>query len=249
MAKIAEILEQAKQNYLNQTFQEVNCRWCKNQSLKDIGEVKDYVFVECQQCGFTFCPYLSQDLMDQLYARGYHAKGEKVPEHGWSRIEFLAPALNLFAKGRQLKILDFGAGQSKVPKLLREQDHRVIAVDLAEPVHPHPDRLSGNLLELKLAPDQFDLTYSFQVFEHLPEPLPIFEELVHLTKPRGYILIHTDMELPEREEGFEQWWYVLPPDHCSYFKVQCFRKILEDSDHLLIEEKPKYVIIQKNGRK
>ena len=244
-----EVLQRARQRYLHQPAQALSCRWCGEKNLQEVGEVQEYVFVQCQNCDFTFCPYISQDFMDRLYAEGYHANGEKVPEHGWSRLEFLEPALDLFENGQKLKILDFGTGQSKVPKKLREQGHRVIAVDVTEPVHPHPDRLTGNLPDLALEPHQFDLTYSFQVFEHLPEPVPLFRELLRLTKPGGYVLIHTDMEPPEREEGFTQWWYVLPPDHCSFYTLKSFRTKLKDTPHLLVAEDPKFVIIQKNGKR
>lgn len=243
-----EAVKHAKQDFLETPLEKLSCRLCGGKSLQELGEVNEYVFVECRDCHFAFCPYISQDLMARLYADGYHAKGGNVPEHGWSRLEFLEPALKLFAEGQSLKVLDFGAGQSKVPKKLREQGHKVIAVDVTEPEHPHPDRLTGDLIELALAPNQFDLTYSFQVFEHLSEPVPLFHELLRLTKPGGYVLIHTDMEPPEREEGFSRWWYVLPPDHCSFYKIKSFRRLLEGTSHLLLTEDPKYVIIQKNGK-
>lgn len=249
MAEMEKVLEQAKQEFLKRPLEEMCCSWCESNAIKELGEVKGYSFVECTNCGFAFCPYISQDFMDRLYGDGYHSNEEGVPEHGWSRIEFMEPVLKLFRPGQPLAILDFGCGQSKVPAKLREKGHRVIGVDVTKPVHPHPDRLTGNILDLNLAPEQFDITYSFQVFEHLPEPTPLFNELLRLTKPGGYILIHTDMEPVEREEGFQQWWYVLPPDHCSLYRIKSFRKVLEGSLHVLVEENPVYVIIQKNGKR
>jgi SAM-dependent methyltransferase len=248
MAEVIEAFKQAKQKFKMTPLQEVSCRWCESRALKDLGEVKGYSFVECWNCGFTFCPYISQELMDRLYALGYHASEEGVPEFGWSKPGFLEPALALFTPEESLKILDFGCGQSIVPEKLRRQGHKVIAVDVTEPIRPHPERLTGNILDLHLESDQFDLVYSFQVFEHLPNPVPILHELLRLSKPHGYILIHTDMEPPERREGFQEWWYVLPPDHCSFYKIKSFHKILEGSPHLLVEGTPKYVIIQKNGK-
>jgi hypothetical protein len=56
-----------------------------------------------------------------------------------------------------LRILDFGCGQSLVPDMLRDEGHRVIAVDLAPPLRACPDRLTGPLDALDLAPRGFDL--------------------------------------------------------------------------------------------
>lgn len=213
MGEIAAMLKGAKQQYKKLSLQEYSCKWCSSKSLKDQGEVKGFIFVECRSCGFTFCPYISQEFMDRLYGQGYHANEEKVPGHGWSRVGFLEPVLKRYGPEESLRILDFGCGQSKVPKKLREMGHKVLGVDVTPPRHPHPDRITRNLPDLQLAPEQFDVVYSFQVFEHLSEPAPIFRELIRITKPGGYILIHTDMETPERKEGFSNWWYVLPPDH------------------------------------
>ena len=113
--------------------------------------------------------------MDRLYAQGYHASKKGVPKSGWSNPAFLEPVWTFFPHGQALQLLDFGCGQSTVPEKLRERGHKVIAVDVTEPRRPHPDRLVGKISDLDLEPDQFDLVYSFQVFEHLPEPRPIFE--------------------------------------------------------------------------
>ena len=243
-----EKVNQARKRTPAQLNQELACRWCGSRHLEEAGEVKGYHFVECLNCCFTFCPSLTQEAMERRYAQGYHASEEGVPKKGWSKTNFLAPVLEFYPSDTKLRILDFGSGQSVVPDELRKQGHKVIAVDVTEPLHPHPDRLTGKITDLKLEPDQFDLVYSFQVFEHLPEPRPVFEELLRLTKPGGYLLIHTDMEPPERQEGFEQWWYVLPPDHCSFYKKETFEWLLEESPHELVEAEAKHVIIQKNGR-
>ena len=84
-----------------------------------------------------------------------------VPEYGWSRIGFLDPVLKLFKPEESLRIMDFGCGQSTVPKKLREMGHKTIGVDVTPPRKPHPDRLTGNLLDLQLQGEKLDVVYSF----------------------------------------------------------------------------------------
>jgi SAM-dependent methyltransferase len=81
-----------------------------------------------------------------------------------------------------------------------------VAVDLVPPLRPHPDRLTGDLLALRLAPGTFDLAFAFQVFDHLPEPRPFLNELLRLTRSGGLVLVHTEMETEERAHGFARWW-------------------------------------------
>ena len=56
------------------------------------------------------------------------------------------------------------------------------------------------------------------------------------------------MEPPERKKGFDQWWYVLPPDHCSFYKKETFEWVLEGSPHKIIAAEAKYIIIRKKEK-
>jgi SAM-dependent methyltransferase len=219
------------------------CRMC-GAATTPACTVGGYRFVECGRCRFVFAPAITAEFVMRLYEEGYHGPGEGAPEVGWANTEFLEPTLERLDGRGPLEILDFGAGQSGIPDLLRERGHRVVAVDVAPPLRPHPDRLTGDLLELGLAADRFDLAFSFQVIEHLPEPRPYLEELLRLTRPGGLVLLHTDMEVPEREGAVEGWWYVMPPDHCSFFRHRTFEVFLKGTPHRIIATTPKSVTLQ-----
>ena len=230
------------------------CRACTGTQIQWLGRKDGYPFVECARCGFIFIPSLERSTMEPHYCRPA-ADHDEIPQEGWSGGgTFLQPALERLGNGRGLQILDFGCGESRLPAKLREQGHRAIGVDLMPPARPHPDRLSGDLLELNLDSDRFDLIYSYQVFEHLPEPRPIFAELIRLAAPDGLLLIHTDMDTPQRAGGFFDWFYVMPPRHCSYYRRRTFEVLLEQ--HAAREEPPAEIVwsdpwsvlIQKAGR-
>lgn len=221
------------------------CRACGGRVLEPLGRVKGYDFVECATCAFAFAPAITPRVLEELYAKGYHGPEEGAPEAGWApdEAEFLAPALERLGEG-PLRILDFGTGQSRVPDALRAMGHRCVAVDVAPPEREHPDRLTGNLLDLDLPPS-FDLAYSYQVFEHLPEPRPYLRRLLALTRPEGFVLVHTDMETREREEGFTKWWYVTPPDHCSFYRHRTFDAMLAGTPHRVVHRSPEVVLVRK----
>ncbi|MEX1136303.1 MAG: class I SAM-dependent methyltransferase [Balneolales bacterium] len=224
------------------------CPMCSNTATSPEGEIKGYPFRCCLRCQFVFCPKVTPEYLGQLYTQGFHGPEDGAPKNGWSgNPSFLGPAFDIVQK-EDLVILDFGTGQDIVPDQLREEGYKVVAVDIAPPLRPHPDRLTGDLIQLKLRPNQFDLIFSFQVFEHLPQPRPLLDELVRLAKPGGLVLIHTDMETPERDgQGFRNWWYAAPPDHCCFYRHKTFQVYLEDKPHRLVWKSPKSVIIKKNG--
>lgn len=223
---------------------ELSCRICEGTELAEAGSVDGYRFLECAGCGFAFCPQITAESMRDLYGSGYHDIEEGAPQTGWADAQFLEPALARLALLGQLAVLDFGTGQSAVPDRLRSQGHRVTAVDVMPPQRPHPDRLIGDLLAIDLPSDHFQLSFSYQVFEHLPEPLPYLRELLRVTAPDGLILIHTDMETEDRPQRLTQWWYVTPPDHCAFYRHRTFEAILERLPGELVWMDAKRVLIR-----
>lgn len=222
-----------------------SCRMCNNRKIDLMATVDGFDFFRCKRCLFVFCPTIDQLYLNKLYASGYHNSEEGAPDTGWADTEFLKPALE-FLNRKQMDILDFGCGESKVPDILRNQGYSVTGIDVAPPVREQENRLTGNILDLELPRNKFDLVYSFQVFEHLPEPEPVLNELLSLTKPEGVLLIHTDMEVPERfKNGFDGWWYVTPPDHCSFYRHRTFEVYVNNLPHRLVYKDEKTVIIEK----
>lgn len=232
--------QRARANERN--HREERCRVCGSAGLHHAGNVDGYDFVECDACAFVFAPEIDSDATERLYAAGYHGAEDGAPEAGWANAEFLEPAMRRLPD-RPLRILDHGCGESVVPDLLRSRGHRVTAIDVAPPSRPHPDRITGYLEEMEPSEHGFDLVYSFQVFEHLPNPRPALRRLVELTEPGGLLLIHTDMETPERADGLENWWYVSPPDHCAFYRPATFRRMAAPLDAEIAWSDAKSVII------
>ncbi len=225
----------------------LTCPMCEAKVFEHKGEIQGFQYLQCIHCELVFCPKITTDYLKNLYLTGFHGPEEGAPKRGWKKdISFLDPAFQLLPGNKSLKILDFGTGQDRTPEQLRAIGHRVIAVDITSPLRPHPDRLTGDILELNLKAAQFDLVYSYQVFEHLPNPRQIMERLLDLTKPDGLILLHTDMETEERHrEGFQNWWYVMPPDHCTLFSHKTFEKYSNSTGNPVIWKDDKRVVIRR----
>ncbi len=224
---------------------QATCRMCGSPSLRSRDHVQGYQFVECGICGFVFAPCITDD-----HAADHHpAPSLGASQWGRGSGEFLEPALELIGPGSSLRILDFGTGCSAGPFALAERGHDVTSVDVTPPVHGGLGRAAESRLDLGLPHEHFDLVFSYQTFEHLPEPLPILLELCRLTVPGGLVMVHTDMEVPERQGGFARWRYVTPPSHCSFYSHRTFRVFCANHGLQMAHASPTAVILRRPARK
>ena len=104
--------------------------------------------------------------------------------------------------GQPLRWLDAGCGWRLLAKDLEPLEHQLVRragmvvgadLDLAH-LRKHLDitrRACASLIALPFRDASFDLITCNMVLEHLPEPLPIFQELARLLAPGGRMLVHT----------------------------------------------------------
>lgn len=219
------------------------CRMCGWPDCRDRGEVRGYRYEECPCCGLIFAPGIG-DEQAWRYARGGHHDEGEPPENGWADEAFLDPAFRLLGRDRDLRILDFGCGDSDLPDRLRARGNRTVGIDLAPPKRRARARIAADLEGTGLPAAFFDLVYAYQVFEHLTRPRETLRCLLELVRPGGLLAIHTDMETPERGD-FARWWYVLPPHHCAFYRHRTFERALAGSPHAILAAEETCVIIRK----
>lgn len=96
--------------------------------------------------------------------------------------------------GRQT-ILDLGAGAGIVPQMnFRGKVARVCGVDPDPRVTSNPHLDEGRVgvgEQIPYADNQFDLVFADNVFEHLAEPVGVFQEVYRILKPGGCFLAKT----------------------------------------------------------
>jgi SAM-dependent methyltransferase len=82
-----------------------------------------------------------------------------------------------------------------------------------------------DLASAGFAKETFDVVCSFDVIEHLPNPMPIFQEARRILKPGGWLLLGTGNSgsLAARMAG-SRWTYLCIPEHLSFFNPRSLRK-------------------------
>lgn len=122
-------------------------------------------------------------------------------------------------------VCDFGCGSGQFIQAIKSQAKSIIGVELQE---QHISNLNEKgikcVADLKLIPnDSIDLIVSFHVFEHLPDPRHILNELKNKLNSNGQLLI----EVPHARD-------LLLSDHMN---CQAFKEFTLWSEHLILHTK------------
>lgn len=97
-------------------------------------------------------------------------------------------------------VLDVGGGPGYFAQGFRAAGARYTALDadlgeLSGLGDPEPGTVLGSGMELPFADGSFDVTYSSNVLEHVPDPWRMADEMVRVTKPGGLVFI-----------SYTLWW-------------------------------------------
>lgn len=97
-------------------------------------------------------------------------------------------------------VLDVGGGPGYFAEAFRQRGAAYTALDadageLSGRGAPEPGTVMGSGMELPFADASFDVTYSSNVLEHVPDPWRMADEMVRVTRPGGTVFL-----------SYTLWW-------------------------------------------
>ena len=157
----------------------------------------------CDNCGFCFAPEFRNwsfaDFERLIYNKDYEVID---PDYKFSRpianADFLSEQFGTHIN--KIRHLDYGGGSGLLSDTLCQRGWKSHSYD------PFVDR-GKNPEELGV----FDLVTAFEVVEHVPDPVHLFDTLKKLCKPDGLILFSTllsDGHIARSKQL--DWWYASP---------------------------------------
>ena len=178
-----------------------------------------YYFL-CEECGFVFAPEFASwtpaDFARFIYNQQY---AEIDPDFKKVRPEINAQGLlKLFPQMQGVTHLDYGGGAGYLSELLRQADWDSRTYDPYAGEHR------------MLAPgSRFQLITSFEVFEHVPDPRKLLDDLAEMLDDDGLLFFSTELSdgKVQRHKRID-WWYVSPRNgHISIFSKESLRRLAE----------------------
>jgi SAM-dependent methyltransferase len=191
--------------------------------------------VVCRECAFLFkSTRPSADYLHQHYATSDESYLKSVAEGDVEFREDFRFARQLLHEAfpRGGSILDVGCASGFFLESLGQywNRHGVELFHLAvERSRSRPGVFvqECDLAAAGFARESLDVVCSFDVLEHLPNPMPILQEARQILKPGGWLLIGTGNSgsLAARIAG-SRWTYLCIPEHLSFFNPHSLRVAL-----------------------
>jgi SAM-dependent methyltransferase len=188
--------------------------------------------MQCQDCSFMFKGLRpSAEYLQKHYAESGEDYIERVAEEDPLAREDLRVARHLVREAFPTggSILDVGSASGYFLESMGDnwEKHGLEINHLAAQrararggINVHECWLSS----ARFTGQSFDVVCSFDVVEHLAEPMSFFQEARRILKPSGSLLMGTgdSLSLAARLSG-SRWTYLCVPEHVSFFNSCSFR--------------------------
>ncbi len=195
--------------------------------------------VACRECGFLFkSTRPSVRFLDQLYTESSELYLKSIAEDDAEHREDFRVAWQMlheaFPKGGS--ILDVGCASGFFLESLGQNWNRH-GIELFRLAVERSRSRTGivvhesDLVSACFPKESFDVVCSFDVIEHLADPMSIFREARRILKPGGSLLLGTGNSgsLAARMAG-SRWTYLCIPEHISFFNPRSLKKGLAQAD-------------------
>jgi SAM-dependent methyltransferase len=201
-------------------------------SARRIPDSIHYRLVRCRKCGLVRSdPAANQASLTQLYGRSSFDYSAEVPNLRRTYGRYLARAKTL---SRSRSLLEIGCGNGFMLEEALAQGYEQVcgvepsqkAIDAAAPAVKArilQDIMRPGLFE----PETFDTVCLFQVFDHLPEPGALLDEVHKVLTPGGVMLCfnHNIRSLSARM--LRERSPIIDIEHCYLYSPRTMRLLLE----------------------
>lgn len=223
-----------------------SCPVCRSANQEHSLDYNDCAIYRCNDCGTYYVHGMKEnadtaDNYENAYdggTTGYFRKVEKKLRRSRGRIR----QLRKYVKGG--RFLDVGCNGGFMAEAARQAGFdawgvEVDGVSVAYAKEHFPENHYFHGLVENFHPDEgFDLVYSSEVIEHIPDVNAYMSAVVGLMKPNA-ILYQTTPDIAHwsqprdltRREGFN------PPHHCIYFTTRSMRMLLENHGLEIVEKR------------
>jgi SAM-dependent methyltransferase len=238
----------------DQDLETTCCPLCKSSSTSIIHIRKPFAVVLCSGCGLAYLnPRLKESFIKRIYeGKSYFSEGEMtgykdyISQERSLRITFRKFLSELKRAGfTSDRLLEVGCGYGYFLDEARVISPFLFGTELSPEAAAHARKLpgveihTGDMDSLPAGWDNFDITITINVIEHIYAPLEFIIALKQTLKERGRIVVATP--------DFGSFWYKILggnwpsfkiPEHVAFYTSKTLRHLLKKAGFRDIREIP-----------
>ena len=204
------------------------CLVCSSKVLLDLHDYMDHHLSQCKKCGFVFAKKIPSD--------------KELEEHykGYGRNDYLSPItikrynelLNTFEEFRKTnKILDVGCGIGYFLEVAKERGWDVYGTEYTNEAiqicsSKGINMQKGILSSRNYQNEEFDIITSFEVIEHINNPIDELTNFYKLLRKGGLVYLTTpNFNSLLRYRLKSEYNVICYPEHLSYYTPKTLKKL------------------------
>lgn len=209
------------------------CRLCNNSKLHYLFTANHYSIHRCLNCDFVQVGQQpSPSSIEKIYEQTYFSHNKYKDQNTLAKEHHRRVSLvhQYIASGSM--ILDAGCGigdflhAGKKHFVMHGFDISASGIDIAKSNNPDIAHQiwCGKLENQNLPLSSFDAICSWDVLEHIWDPIPTYFQLLDYLKPNGYLFLSTpNIGAPVARLLGKYWPFMTPPEHLSFFNKQSLK--------------------------
>jgi len=228
----------------------------KNKSHKGniLTTYNKFKILDCSVCKFIHCvPIPDEQELNLFYKNKFYKQKRKTnyfliqkKQQKWLNKIFLERLIK-FEKilGKTGSVLDIGCGPGFFLKYAKKRGWDVFGIDSADRAVDYAKKKlklknisNNNYQDLAILKNLYDVVYLNGVLEHIDDPLRLIKICKNLLKKKGllFLSVANDFNLFQflSMKNISQPWWILPPEHINYFRINDIKKIFKKNNLKLV---------------
>jgi len=224
----------------------VTCRLCNhNESHPVLSGLKTdfnetYSLLRCKRCSFVTLNPLPDEKTLGNYYRRYYWQDIRGQDSKYLNLLFtlrMRPIINdlkVMIRGKR-RILDWGAGDGNLVRLLNESGFAASGIDPYSPVSNDKTIFKSTIHNTPFGDQYFDGIIGSHVLEHVRNPMESIRSALRLLKPGGIFIIEVPNIRSFQFRLFQSRWQALEiPFHLNHFNPDSLRTFLKKKFNLTV---------------
>ncbi|TAD99071.1 MAG: methyltransferase domain-containing protein [Bacteroidetes bacterium] len=207
------------------------CLVCQHNNFSVMQNYEHAFLQKCNSCGFVFCSKIPTQSELIAHYNGYSRQDDISP----ITIKRYEELLENFEKYRKTnRIIDIGCGNGHFLKVAQKKGWQVYGTEFTDEAIKKCEEKNIQMQQGILNPanyeaDFFDIITSFEVLEHINNPIEEVKNFKQILRKNGLIYLTTpNFDSLSRLYLKQSWTVIEYPEHLSYYTVKTLKQLFEN---------------------